>query len=389
MAVESRDTRLLLEVARPWVDALSERFGPGVESRLIEAARPLVDQYLKELKVAPKSDDDRKRYVARVALVLAYHWWRFVEPERPKTDPSPVAAIVQRSDTMEQPPIQLEEVIARLKTGRPAYGPVDVDLLRQVILVEAVLQCDNRAAESFLGEFRPTIERILLRLGGKRAVDELDDILHDLLVPRDSSPARLDHFHGKAPLKTWLRTVIRRLWTDLARRNPKARADGKGRSVELDELDELAPTDPAPSPQELAEYNDLRERGADLIVRQFQDLFASVADRDALLAWQMACLDGIPRKDLAGLFHCHPSTISRYRQRVEERVKEAFANNDQLRSLVDAMKTAPRPIVRSIAQHIVEELRRANKRGRASVHPDEPDEFEGMAPALLQRPRSS
>src|SRR6516225_10826777 len=83
MAVESRDTRLLPEVARPWVDAFGACFGPRVESRLIEAARPLADQYLEELKVDPKSDDDRKRYVARVALVLAYHWWRFVEAVRP------------------------------------------------------------------------------------------------------------------------------------------------------------------------------------------------------------------------------------------------------------------------------------------------------------------
>jgi hypothetical protein len=81
MAVESGDTPLLPEVARPWVDALSERFGPCVESRLIDAASLLVDQYLEELKVAPKSDDDRSRYIARVAFVLAYHWWRFVEPE--------------------------------------------------------------------------------------------------------------------------------------------------------------------------------------------------------------------------------------------------------------------------------------------------------------------
>ena len=87
MALESRDTRLLPEVARPWVDALGERFGPDVESRLIEAARPLVDQYLEELKVAPKSGDDRKRYVARVAFVLAYHWWRFVEPDQTEDRP--------------------------------------------------------------------------------------------------------------------------------------------------------------------------------------------------------------------------------------------------------------------------------------------------------------
>ncbi len=87
MADESTGTRLLPEVARPWVDALSERFGPGVESRLVEAARPLVDQYLKELKVAPKSDEVRQRYVARIAFVLAYHWWRFVEPDKTEDRP--------------------------------------------------------------------------------------------------------------------------------------------------------------------------------------------------------------------------------------------------------------------------------------------------------------
>jgi hypothetical protein len=89
MAGQSTDTRLLAEVARPWVDALSERFGPSVEARLIEAARPLVDQYLDELQVTPKSDNDRQRYVARVAFLLAYHWWRFVEPD--KTDDRPQA----------------------------------------------------------------------------------------------------------------------------------------------------------------------------------------------------------------------------------------------------------------------------------------------------------
>jgi RNA polymerase sigma factor (sigma-70 family) len=285
---------------------------------------------------------------------------------------------------MEGPHIQLEEVIERLKKGQPVYGPVGVDLLREVILVEAVLQCDNRAAESFLAEFRPTIEKTLRRLGGKRAVHELDDIVNDLLVPRDSKPPRLDNFHGKAPLDTWLRTVIRRRWTDLERRNQKSRKDGKGKLVDLDEM---VQTDPAP--EELAEYNDLRGRGADLIVRQFLDLFASVEDRDELLAWQMVCLDGVPQKDLAGLFQCHPSTISRYRERVEKKVKAAFANNDQLRSLVDAMKTAPRTIVRSIAQRIVEELRRQNATSRALVHPDDADESEGIDSALLQKPRSS
>jgi DNA-directed RNA polymerase specialized sigma24 family protein len=375
MAVEPGDTRLLPEVARPWAAALGERFGPRVESRLIEAARPLVDQYLKELKVAPKSDDDRKRYVARVVLVLVYHWWRFMEAARPMTDPSPVTGVERPSDSTEGPLIQLEEVIERLREGRPVYGSVGVDLLRQVVLVEAVLQCDQRAAEFFLAEFRPTIEKTLFRLGGKRAIAELDEFVNDLLVPRDSKPPRLDNFHGKAPLETWLRTVTKRLWTDRARRNLRSLAHGKGKLVDWDET---LQTDLNPSPEAMAEYHDLWERGADLIVRQFLDLFASGADRDELLAWQMVCLDRIPQKDVAGLFQCHPSTISRYRVRVEKKVKEAFANNDRLMPLVDAMKTAPRTIVCSIAQRIVEQLHRQNERRRAVVHPDEPRQPEGM-----------
>jgi hypothetical protein len=59
--------------------------------------------------------------------------------------------------------------------------------------------------------------------------------------------------------------------------------------------------------------------------------------------------------------------------RVEKKVKEAFANNDQLRSFVDSMKTAPRAIVRSIAQRIVEGLRRENEKNRAAVYPGELD----------------
>jgi RNA polymerase sigma factor (sigma-70 family) len=350
MADEPRDTRPLPEVARPWVDALSECFGPRVELQLIEAAQPVVDQYLEELTVAPKSDVDRKRYVARVAVVLAYHWWRFVEPARPKTDPNPVTGILRRSDTPVGPLIQLEEVIERLKEGRLAYAPVGADLLREVILVEAVLQCENRAAEFFLAEFRPTMEKTLFHFGGKRAVPEVDDIVNDLLVPRDCKPPRLDNFHGKAPLETWLRTVVRRLWADRARRTQKSREDGTGKPVDLHET---VQADPNPSPEELAEYHDLWERGADLIVRRLMDLFASVADRDELLAWQMVCLDGIPQKDVAGLLQCHPSTISRYREKVEKKVNEAFAKDDRLKALVDAMETAPRSIVRSVAERVI------------------------------------
>ena len=79
----------------------------------------------------------------------------------------------------------------------------------------------------------------------------------------------------------------------------------------------------------VAEYDDLRGRGADLIVGQFLDLFAGWRIATQLLAWQWPASTESRKRTLAGLFHCHPSTISRYRKRVEKRVNEAFANNDR------------------------------------------------------------
>ena len=150
---------------------------------------------------------------------------------------------------MEAPLIQLEEVIDRLKRGRPVYGLVGVDILREVILVEAVLQCDNRAAELFLAEFRPTIEKTLLRLGGKLPATRPTISSTMLLVPCDSNPPRLYNFHGKLPPNTWLRTVIRRLWIESKpQKTPNSREDGKGKLVALHET---VQTNPDTLPEEV------------------------------------------------------------------------------------------------------------------------------------------
>jgi DNA-directed RNA polymerase specialized sigma24 family protein len=294
---------------------------------------------------------------------------------------------------MADPLIQLEAVIERLKKGRPAYGSVGVDILREVVLAEAMQQGNNEAAKTFLKEFRPAIEKILSSLD-KNSEEDVDEIINELFVTRDpnlsqrANPPRLAKFNGLAPLTSWLKQVVPNLWRDLKRKEGKWREKGKGKVIPIGEI---APPDPDLSPEEEAEYNDLWQRGVDLIVMQFLELFGSIEDRDELLAWLMVHLDGALQKDVANRLCVKvvPSTISRYLVRVEKKVNEAFEKNNRLASVVDAVYLAPEPIRRSIAQRIVQALERETRTIRDSACSKEPGESSGIDPGLLRNTRSS
>jgi RNA polymerase sigma factor (sigma-70 family) len=287
---------------------------------------------------------------------------------------------------MEEPLIQLEDVIERLKKGRLDRGSVGVDLLREVVLIEALQQGHNEAAQTFLKDFRPAIEKILSSLDTNAELDA-DDIISELFVASDSKPARLAKFGGLAPFRSWLKIVVPNIWRDRQEKERKWREDGKGKVVALDET---VHRDPALSPNQEAEYNELLER-ADLIVMKFREMFGSIEDRDALLAWLMVHLDGALQKDVADRLFVKvvASTITRYLMRVKAKVKQAFASNHELESLVDAVFQAPEPIRREIAQRIGDGLRRETQTIRDSARPKEPGESAGIDPGLLRNPRSS
>ena len=76
---DARTLPLFPDYARSWVKALEDRFGPCVETQLFGAARPLVEQYLRELEVTPANDIQQERYLVLVAAALAYHSLSFVE----------------------------------------------------------------------------------------------------------------------------------------------------------------------------------------------------------------------------------------------------------------------------------------------------------------------
>jgi hypothetical protein len=96
MAEEVRVMGRLPAVARPWLSELAGRFavkveatlpaGEGplvdrIEAMLRDAARPLVEQYLREWRPEPLAVADWEPYIDRVAVALAYHWWRFLVAE--------------------------------------------------------------------------------------------------------------------------------------------------------------------------------------------------------------------------------------------------------------------------------------------------------------------
>jgi DNA-directed RNA polymerase specialized sigma24 family protein len=93
--------------------------------------------------------------------------------------------------------------------------------LREVALVEAVRQGDDQATKVLLGKVEPLVSRVLTRLGGQRAAQEKEDYVNDLWVPRGSAPPRLDNFHGRAPLGSWVEPVVTRLWFDQRRKQER------------------------------------------------------------------------------------------------------------------------------------------------------------------------
>jgi hypothetical protein len=243
--------------------------------------------------------------------------------------------------------IELDFVIGRLREGRTAYKDVGVDLLREVVLVADVCQGDNSAARRFLDEFQGQIDAIRAR-AHPRAAQRLEGFAAELLVPRPKTKtSRLDSFQGRAPLKAWLKSVVR---NELASPEPEDHRQPAASTIEADI------PDPGFGPDELAHIREC----ADLIAEGHRRAFA-VLDRDYVLAWRMWKLDGVDQKVIADLFinrktrkSVNKSTICRWCDEVQEEVTRMLAAEPDLAA---AIKMSSRAVRWAIDVRVVEALR--------------------------------
>jgi DNA-directed RNA polymerase specialized sigma24 family protein len=262
-----------------------DRPAGGMEGALGEVVARLTPEVCGR-RIAPP-DPRHDLYLGRLRVCVEYHAGRFGEGR----------------------PIAMARVVERLEKGDLGGVKVRANLLRDVVLAQALQLGESRAAELFEAEFMPVVRSIARHVGGERAVDAVENFAAELVLPREGREPRIGTYQGRTTLAHWLGPVVANAWrTEFRRRKPdmSTRFDPDGRAGVL----ELAPAPCCTSSSELSQCEEL-----------LRPIFLAagrlVADEDRLLL-QMLMLDGVPQKDLARSLGLNSGTITRRRQRAVE-----------------------------------------------------------------------
>ena len=161
------------------------------------------------------------------------------------------------------------------------------------------LEGDAAAIEELQRDFGPIIAAYLVHRGAsaRQAHDITDALWADCLATRASFRPRLATYNGQAPLQIWLKTVALNQLIKLHGQE-KRRLE-----ISIDHQVGQAPHPPAP---ELATEAPLLV----LMRSALEAAFQKCAAEDFVLL-QLAHTDGLRHEELARMFECVPSTISR------------------------------------------------------------------------------
>jgi DNA-directed RNA polymerase specialized sigma24 family protein len=268
-----------------------ERLAEGLEGALGKVIMRLTPEVCGR-RIAP-SDPRHELYLGRLRVCVEYHAAR----------------------TGEGRPIPPARVIARLEAGDLGGAKVRANLLRDVLLAQALQLGEARAAEVFDAEYMPVVRSIARHIGSERAVDALENFAAELVLPREGREPKIATYRGRTTLGHWLGPVVTNAWrTEFRRRKPDGpiRFDPDGRAGALEWAAEPCCSSSSSSSSELSQCEEL-----------LRPIFLAagrlLADEDRLLL-QMLMLDGVPQKDLARSLSLNSGTITRRRQRAVETI---------------------------------------------------------------------
>ncbi len=150
---------------------------------LRNVASRLVDQICGP---AGSQDRDLTTYCARVWGCIDGHWKRLGANQR----------------------ISFEKLIERLESGELGYARTQENVLRDVVLAQALELREPKAAAMFEQQYMPIVRAIARRAGGQRAEDEVDNFAATLILPRGDRPCRIAKYFGHTTLAYWLQAVV-------------------------------------------------------------------------------------------------------------------------------------------------------------------------------------
>jgi RNA polymerase sigma factor (sigma-70 family) len=266
-------------------------------------------------------------YAERLALALAYHWWRWV---------------------LREPTLTLDEVVDRVKQGRLAYGRSRRDVLYEVILAEAFCRRNEAAARIFMEQYEPIIRRTLRKIGGPRAEQEASDLLPELFLPREGRPPKMKFFEGRTPLANWLLAVARNSWFTRLRRAGPTREWAHEPPEGRDQVTQSW----------LAEDQECLE-----LLRPLFHRAARALTSDDLLMLRLVLLEQVPQSQVARIYGVNKSTVTRRIRRTTQKfsglVREVLSalglekkGKECLDQLVSGSPEARRQVADSLAEAV-------------------------------------
>lgn len=234
----------------------------------------LVDRYTQHVMGDSIVDDSIRQnlYRRRLWNCLEHHWR--------------LAAKVR--------PMSFSELTSQLEgDSRP------LNLFDDVVLAQALELREARAAELFEIEYMPSVRSIARRAGGDAALDLVENLAADLILPRGDRPPRIAGYQGRTRLAAWLKAVVINLWITQARRKKPT---------------SLAVIYDLPASENVASNDD--EDCGRLLPPLLASAVGRLSESDRVLL-KMLVLDGAPQHALAAAYGVNSGTLTRRRQRAE------------------------------------------------------------------------
>lgn len=210
------------------------------------------------------------------------------------------------------------EVANRIRGGKGYFrgGLLGGDVLRDVVLAEAVIQKNESALQHLEREYKDYCLRQGKSLASFPNAEDWWYLLLDKLAGFTQAPGKLASFSGRCGLQNWLGTVVRNWMRDRLKKD-RLQTTGSGK-----DLAELAITE---HPEQFLISEECRHLWVELLQRTL----ASLEARDRLLL-RLRFAQGLTGKETAAILGIHPGNVSRREQRVLEHLRQRLQSAEVL-----------------------------------------------------------
>jgi len=185
--------------------------------------------------------------------------------------------------------------------------------IHDIDLVQKCLNGEEDALTSLRTVYDPYLRNVLqsYRAGEAEIEEILAQLWMDCLIERDGRPPLLHRYNGRSALRSWLAAIVTNRWLSLMRRQ----------TVHNKVIDRLADSPDYPSFDE-GDLSDLVDvELMEIIEEALRKGFAACTSEEIVML-HLVHLHELTQREVAALWNCHESYVSRRLKSAEERISE-------------------------------------------------------------------